>query len=284
MGNIYKGAAASLLTALTGSIAMASAIDKPFLRVNSVVILWGGSDFYENAWEAPVVADFYLLDNVPSGSEGNDIIGGDVFTVNYPFDPIHSGEEGGWPFEITGQTFGGQYTNNPSFQMLDENDSYSAFGLDDDTDIDLLGNQVRFAWFFVASNTPFDIYGQASGLTATGDFSALDYSNIGYQLVVRTPASGSIGQNAQDPSIGGSGIVIGQGGSTWSLQDLTPGPVKVFDGGRKTAAARGSIAQQSAGFASVYRLRGAPVNGNNYDLSMGTGILLADVTYTVYAP
>lgn len=50
------------------------------------------------------------------------------------------------------------------------------------------------------------------------------------------------------------------------------------------AASRGSIAQQSAGFYSVYRLRGAAVNGNNYDLSMGKGILSADVTYTIYAP
>lgn len=168
--------------------------------------------------------------------------------------------------------------------MLDANDSYSAFGLDGNTDIDLLGNQVRFSWFFVASNTAFDIYGQESDLTASGDFSNLDYDNIRFNLYSFSPPSPSIGQLSQDPGVGGGGIVLGQNGALWTLDDLAGGPVKVFDGGRRTARARGTIAQQSAGFAGVYRLRGAPVNGNNYDLSMGTGILSADVTYTVYAP
>lgn len=278
-------AALGLLAAVTsGSAAYAAAVDKPFFRAGSVVIVWGGSGFYEGNWEAPVASDFYLLDNVPSGQAGNDIISGDVFTVNFPFDPISDGTSGGWPFEITGETFGGNYTNNPSFQMLDANDAYSAFGLDADTDIDLLGNQVRFSWFFVASNTAFDIYGEASDLTATGDFGALDYDNIRFNLYSYSPASPSIGQLSQDPGVGGGGVVLGQNGPLATLDDMAAGPTKVFDGGRRTARARGSIAQQSAGFASVYRLRGAAVNGNNYDLSMGTGILSADVTYSIYAP
>jgi len=65
---------------------------------------------------------------------------------------------------------------------------------------------------------------------------------------------------------------------------LSSGPIKVFDGGRRTARLPGSIAQQAAGFASLYRLQGAPINGNNYDFSLGTGILSADVIYTIYAP
>ena len=264
--------------------AAASAIDRPFIRASKVVIVWSADDFYENNWTAPLAHDFVLLDNVSSGSAGDDIIAGDGVAVNFPFDPVSNGDSGGWPFQITGQTFGGTYNNDPSFQMLDANDSYTAFGIDDDTDIDLLGNQVRFAWFFVTSNTAFDIYAQAGNLSATGDFGALDYSNITYQFVVRTPASPSIGQLAQNPSVGGSGIVVGGAGQNNTLNDLIAGPTKVFDGGRRTARTRGNIAQQSAGFASVYRLRGAPVNGNNYDLSMGTGILSADVTYTIYAP
>ncbi|MEE9347751.1 MAG: hypothetical protein V3U82_06120 [Robiginitomaculum sp.] len=262
----------------------AGAVDRPFLRAASVVILWGGSDFYENDWEAPVVSDFYLLDNIASGQAGADIITGDVIPVNFPFDPISDGSEGGWPYQISGQTSGGVYTNNASYQMLDANDSYSAFGIDGGTDIDLLGTNVRYAWFFVASNTAFDIYGQASSLTASGDFSGLGYDNIRYNLYSFSPPSGSIGQRAQDPAVGGAGIVIGQNGTLWTLDDLSSGPTKVFDGGRRTARIRGTIAQQSTGFASVYRLRGAAVTGNNYDLSMGTGVLMADVTYTVYAP
>ena len=256
--------------------------DRPFLRAGSVVIVFSGSDFVENNWQAPIVHDFVLLDNVTSGAAGNDIIDGDGVAVNFPFDPISNGDSGGWPFQISGQTSGGAYTNNPSFQMLDANDSYTAFGLDQDTNIDLLGNQARYAWFFVTSNTAFDIYAEASNLGSSGDFTGLGYDNITYNLIVRSPASATIGQRSQNPSLGGSGIVLGNGGDT--LADLASGPVKVFDGGRRTAASRGSIAQQSVGFASIYRLRGAPVNGNNYDLSMGTGILTADVVYTIYAP
>lgn len=276
------GIAAVCVSLLTATQVFAAAVDRPFFRAGSVVIIWGADNFFEENWDAPVASDFYLLDNISSGSEGADIVAGDVYTVNFPFDPIHSGDAG-WPFQISGQTFGGAYTSNPSFQVLDENDSYSAFGLDNNTNIDLLGNNARFSWFFVASNSAFDIYAEVSNLVATGDFSTLDFDNITYRLIVRAPASGSIGQNAQDPSQGGLGIVKGQAAGD-TLGDFTAGPVKVFDGGRKTARTAGTIAQQSAGFASIYTLQGASINGNNYDLSMGVGNLSADVSYTVYVP
>lgn len=278
---IKTAAAATALFGLS-AIGYADAQDRPFFRAGSVVIVFSGSDFIENNWEAPIVHDFVLLDNVASGQAGNDIIAGDGVAVNFPFDPISNGDSGGWPFQISGQNSGGVYDNNPSFQMLDANDSYSAFGMDQDTDIDLLGNQARFAWFFVTSNSAFDIYAEANNLSSNGDFTGLGYDNITYQLILRAPASTSIGQRSQNPAIGGSGIIVGNGGDT--LDDLTGGPVKVFDGGRRTAASRGTIAEQAVGFASIYRLSGAPVNGNNYDLSMGTGILSADVIYTIYAP
>ncbi len=264
--------------------ASASVIDRPFFRAGPVVIVWSGSDFYEEDWDAPIAHDFLLLDNVASGTTGGDIIAGDGVAVNFPFDPVSNGDSGGWPFEITGQTFGGQYNNDPSFQMLDANDSYTAFGLDDDTDIDLLGSHARFAWFFITSNAAFDLFAEANNLTASGDFTGLDYTNITYDLRHFTPASPSIGQRSQNPAVGGSGVVIGQGGQGSTLNDLAAGPVKVFDGGRKTARLNGTIAQQAVGFASIYRLNGAPINGNNYDFSMGTGKLSADVIYTVYAP
>jgi len=162
--------------------AEASVIDRPFFRANAVVIIFSGGDFVENNGEAPLVHDFVLLDNVTSGTEGNDLIAQDGVPVNFPFDPISDGTSGGWPFQITGQTFGGAYDNNPSFQMLDANDSYTAFGINNSTDIDLLGTQVRFAWFFVTSNTAFDIYAEASNLVTDGDFTGLGYENIGYQL------------------------------------------------------------------------------------------------------
>jgi hypothetical protein len=264
--------------------AEASVVDRPYFNATSVVIVFSGGDFIENGGIAPLAHDFVLLDNVASGSAGNDLIAQDGVPVNFPFDPISDGTSGGWPFQITGQTSGGAYINNPSFQMLDANDSYTAFGIDGSTNIDLLGNNVRFAWFFVTSNAAFDIYAEASNLKTSGDFTGLGYGNIGYQIIERAPASGSIGQSAQLASVGGGGIVIGNNGFGFTLDDLSTGQTKVYDGGRKTARSRGTIAQQATGFASIYRLRGSPVTGNNYDFSMGTGILSADVTYTVFAP
>lgn len=262
----------------------AAVIDRPFFRANALVIIFSGGDFIENNGEAPLAHDFVLLDGVTSGTEGNDLIAQDGVPVNFPFDPISDGTSGGWPFQITGQTSGGAYNNNPSFQMLDANDSYTAFGIDNSTDIDLLGTQIRFAWFFVASNTAFDIYAEASNLVTSGDFTGLGFDNIGYQLVERSPASPSIGQSSQLASVGGNGIVIGSNATGFTLSDISAGQTKVYDGGRRTARIPGSIAQQATGFASVYRLRGSPITGNNYDFSMGTGILSADVTYTVFAP
>jgi len=264
--------------------AFASVTDRPFFRAGPVVIVFSGSDFFEEDFEAPIVHDFLLLDYAGSGNEATDIIVGDGVTVNFPFDPISNGESGGWPFEITGQTFGGVYNNNPTFQLLDANDSYTAFGLDDDTDIDLLGGNARFAFFFVASNAPFDIFAQSSNLQSSGDFTGLGFENITYRFFHLSPASTSIGQSSQNAIIGGEGIVLGGVGSNDTLEDLSSGPVKVFDGGRKTARIPGTIAQQAVGFASLYQLRGAPINGNNYDFSLGTGILSADVVYTIYAP
>lgn len=264
--------------------ASASVNDRPFFKASSIVIVWSGSDFYEEDWDAPIAHDFLILDNVASGTTGGDIIEGDGVAVNFPFDPISNGDSGGWPFEILNPTFGGQYNNDPSFQMLDANDSYTAFGLDDDTDIDLLGSHARFAWFFVTSNAPFDLFAEANNFSASGDFTGLDFSNITYDLRHFTPASPSIGQRSQNPAVGGSGVVLGRNGQNATLNDLASSPVKVFDGGRKTARINGTIAQQAVGFASIYRLRGAPINGNNYDFSMGVGKLSADVIYTVYAP
>ena len=283
-GSFQKTLLACAIVPVALMQADASVIDRPFFRANAVVIIFSGGDFIENGGEAPLVHDFVLLDDVASGTEGNDLIAQDGVPVNFPFDPISDGTSGGWPYQVTGQTSGGAYTNNPSFQMLDANDSYTAFGINNNTDIDLLGTQVRFAWFFVTSNTAFDIYAEASNLVTSGDFTGLGFNNIGYQLLERSPASASIGQRSQLASVGGNGIVIGNTGTGFTLSDISAGQTKVYDGGRRTARIPGSIAQQATGFASVYRLRGSPITGNNYDFSLGTGILSADVTYTVFAP
>jgi len=259
-------------------------IDRPYFRAGPVVVVFSGSDFYEEDYTAPIAHDFLLLDDVTPGTAATDLIAGDGVAVNFPFTPVSDGRTAGWAFEINDATFGGEYTNNPSLQVLDENDSYTAFGLDDDTDIDLLGPGNRFAFFFVASNAAFDIHATTNNLVTSGDFTGLDYNNIRYNFFLFTPTSPTIGQRSQNPAVGGAGIVTGNNSRLWTLGDLEGAPRKIFDGGRRTAASEGSLADHAVGFASLYRLRGSPINGNNYDLSMGTGILGADVIYTIYSP
>lgn len=285
--------AASVIAITAAAIAVpaqADVVDRPFFKANSIVIVFGADDFEENGGVAPVVYDFYLLDNLASGVAGNDIIGVDGHTINYNtarYNPIQSGVSSGWEFQVNDATFGGTLTSSAPHQTLDANDSYSAFGLDDDTDMDLLGGGQRASRFYVASNAAFDIYGQASDFQATGDFAGLDYTNIRYRLRYNVSGGGGVnrwGQRAQDPAIGGSGVVLGQNGTLWTLDDLASGPAKVFDGGRRTARAEGSIMQQAIGFQSRYNLRGAGITGNNYDFSMGVGSVSAEITYTIYTP
>ena len=262
--------------------------DRPFLRAQSVVIVIGGSDFSNNSGEAPVAVDFHLLDDTSSGSAAPDIIGADGVTTNYntgQFNATEDGSESGYEFNILDQTSGGAFISAGPHQTLGANDAYTAFGLDNDTDVDLnLGN--RASRFLVVSNTAFDIYAQATDLVNTGAFSTLDYENIGYRLrYQRTGGSGvwRWGVNAQDPAIGGSGIV----GAITDLGDMSAGFTKVFDGGRRTASTRGTLLQQAVAFQSRYRIRASGgVTGDlrDYDMSMGVGELGATVTYTVYTP
>ena len=283
----------AMLAALACGLAPAQAkiLDKPYFNAQALVIVFAASDFSENGGTAPVAGDFYLLDSA-SGTAGSDIIAGDLATINFNGgrpNPSSDGSQSAWEFQITGQTFGGQFTSAGPHQTLDANDSYAAFGLDDDTDIDLLGNGNRASQFFVASNAPFDIHAQASELVATGGFSDLDYSNIRYRLRINTTGGGNSafawGSAAQNPTGGAQGITFPQNGANrWTLANIAGADTKVFDGGRRTARTRGTILEQAVSFQSRYTLIGAGINGNNYDLSMGEGELGATVTYTVYTP
>lgn len=283
------GVCASAVMALSGVSAHAGTLDRPFFSVKGVVIVMGGDDFSENGGAAPVAVDFNLLETA-SGTAANDLIGGvDGVTMNYNtgrFNAVSNGSDSGWEYQVNNATFGGNFISAGPHQTLDANDAYTAFGLDETTDVDLLGSGNRGSQFLVASNTPFDIYAQSSDLVATGAFSVLDYSNIRYRLRVRVTGGGGVwrhGVNAQNPSVGGSGVIIGNNNS-YTLDDIAGTPTKVFDGGRRTARARGGILSQAVSFRSAYRLAGASMNGNNYDFSMGSGTLGATVTYTIYTP
>lgn len=287
--NIVKGLFGLFLASGFTAPALSAVVDRPFFRASSVVIVFGASDFEENGGVAPIVYDFHILDDATSGQAAPDLIGVDGRTINFNagrFNPIQSGVSSGWEYEINNETFGGDFQSAGPHQTLDANDAYTAFGLNNSTDVDLLGGGGRASRFFVASNVPFDIFGQASNLSTSGDFSTMDYSNIRFRLRYQVQGGGGVnrwGQEAQDPAPSGNGITYG-GAGFFTLDGLAGAPIKVFQGEQRTAQQPGSIMDHAVSFQSRYNLTGSTITGNNYDFSQGVGSLAADITYTIYTP
>jgi len=288
LGYKYSLALFALLCAGFGLVSLyanASILDRPFIRASSLVIVFGGSDFKENGGVGPVAVDFYLLDNVTSGQAGNDLIAADGVTTEFAFPNIFAPTSDGSErtnelLRIENQISGGVLTNVADFNVLDENDSLTEFGLGSLTDIDM-ATFFRITRFYVASNTAFDIYAQASNLQTTGDFNSLGYQDIRYILFMQTSVGGTngFGSAAQNPAIGGLGSI----GAINDLGDMSAGPTRVFDGGRRTARIRGTILEQAVSFVPIYFIvNGDP--GNTYDLSAGIGSIGANITYTIYSP
>lgn len=281
------------LTGLLGASAIwpaahASVADRPFFNAQAIVIIIGATDNETNGGAAPVAVDFNLLTPASSGAAAPDLISTDgyVFNANAGFDAGHDFSSGATRLDITGQTFGGAFGNpgGGDIDYLEASDSLTAFGLDDSTDVNARQSR-HVSRFLVVSNAPFDIFSQASNLVRTGDFTALDYENIGFRaLINRTGGSGvgAWGAMAQNPAIGGSGI----NNTLDDLGDMSTGPTKLFDGGRRTARLNGSLLQQAVSFNIRYALSAGANAGttNAYDFSMGVGTIGADVTYTVYTP
>lgn len=261
----------------TPTISQASIVDHPFFRVLGVVIVWGTDS---DTGTTPIVSDFVLM-NGASDSAGNDLIaanGRAVITGTLNGAPATNAN--GALLSISNAVGGGGVLTDggvPGF--LDAADSLTAFQLDNTTDVDFSNNQVKHS-FYVASNTAFDIKAVANNLNTSGDFTGLGLANIGYSLAVNTTGAteGGVtwGTDAQDPSAGGgSGVVA----AIVDLDDISAS-TKVFDGGQKTAASTGTIVSQSVRFDATYTLGGA----TGYDLSLGAGLIEADVTYTVFVP
>ncbi len=269
------GAAATLMA----STAYASVIDRPFFQVLGVVVVWGGTDFDENGSTAPVVSDFVLL-TPASGTAGADLISDDVYAVvTGSLDAIKEDDVTGitTAFDPVSGTGSGNFTDAGTVGVLDAADTFNAFGIDATTDIDggLVGS--HRSSFYVASNAAFDIYASAA-LDATSTMAGMDLTNITHDMSITTSGDDGLafGAQAQNP-----GTVV----DVASLDDLTTA-TKVFDGTQRTAAAVGTLAEQSVRFDNVYSLDSdtAAVGVQGYDLSLGTGKLAADVTYTVYVP
>lgn len=280
-----------MLTCVIGlsGVATASVIDRPFFRSNATVVVFGANDFNDNGGTAPIVFDFLHLENGASGTAATDLIDLDGRPINFNgglFNAIFSEDAGGNEFQINDAVSGGEFNSTGPNQILNATDSYNAFTLDEGTDVDLLNEGNRSSRFFVASNTAFDLYAHADNLETTGAFDVLDLSNIRFRL--RYQVTGGTGTNrwgdrAQDPAVGGAGIILPQT-TAIRLDAISSGPTQVFDGGRRTAAEPGALIEQSVGFQARYNLLGSSITSTNYDFSLGAGSIAADVTYTVYVP
>jgi len=277
------------------SLSHAAVNDRPFFQSLGTVIVWGSNNFTETGGTAPVVSDFVLLNGVASGAEGNDLIANNVGTVatgsltplSRDNPTLQDGISGPLIRDfISGQTFGGDFEDNSPTGLLDAADSLTAFGLDEDTDVGSQANRHESS-FYVASNTVFDISGQLINPVATGDF-LLNFTlaNITYDMAVTVTGDDSIifGTAAQDPSIGGLGPLPG----LTTLQDFGggAGEIQVYDGGRRTAALPGTLAEQSVRFDLSYALDGDVTEAGiqPFDLSSGTGTISMFMVYTVFAP
>jgi len=266
--------------------AQASVLDRPYFRANAIVIVIGATEDETNGGVAPVAFDFNLLTPASSGSAAPDLIGTDgyVFNSNGGFDAGHDFSGGASRLELIDETSGGNFGNGGDIDYLEADDSLTSFGLDETTDINTRRSR-HVSRFLVVSNAAFDLYSEASNLATSGDFTALDYENIGFRARINRRGGtgpGAWGSQAQNPSIGGSGIDT----DINDLGDMSAGPTKLFDGGRRTARFRGSLLEQAVSFNIRYALSNAPdaSNTNQYDFSMGVGTIGADVTYTIYTP
>ncbi len=278
------GASALISTLGLALWAQAGVLDRPFLRANSIVIVFGASDFKENGGVGPVVVDFHVLDNAVSGQAAPDIIGADGVTTEFfggGYNPTSDGtERTNELLRIENQLSGGVLTNVADFNILDENDSLTEFGIGPATGIDM-STFFRITRFFVTSNTAFDIYAQAGNLQTSGDFTALGYADMRYILFSQTAGGGATGWGsaAQNPAVGGLGRIA----AINDLGDMSGGPTKIYDGGRRTARVRGTIMEQAVAFVPIYFLQqGGP--GDSYDLAAGVGTIGASITYTIYTP
>ena len=275
------------------SAAKASVLDRPFFQNLGVVIVWGSNNFAEAGGTAPIVSDFVLLNGVASGTAGNDLIGANVGTVatgslaplNLNSPTISDGaSEFGNDF-ISEQVFGGEFEDNSPTGILSAGDTLTAFGLDENTRVGSEGN-THSSSFFVASNTAFDIQGQLFSPIATGDF-LIDFTleNIAFDMDVTVSGDDGIvfGTAAQDPTDGGTGLL-----PTLTTLDPfnVPDAIQVYDGGRRTASAPGSIAEQSVRFDLNYALDGdTDIDGiQPFDLSFGNGTISMFMVYTIFAP
>ncbi|MEM6666827.1 MAG: hypothetical protein AAF638_10530 [Pseudomonadota bacterium] len=261
-----------------GTVACADVMDNAQFKIDGAVIIWGA----DPGSGAPIVADF-IIDTgtgITAATSGDtDLIAMDPGTiVTGTLEPV-SGigvTVQGSPMEIA-QAVGSNSisTDSNGDGVMDANDAFSAFGLRQITRTNTQRMEVSSS-FFVASSVPFRIDGVATpvGGTTAAQMGQMRFFIDGVTLFGDDGIA--FGSAAQYPNSGGPNG--GRRNNNSRFSDMLT-PVNIFVGNQRTAALRGTLAEQSVRFDLRYRY-----SAGNFDLSDGVFEAAAEFAYTVYIP
>ncbi|MEM6554486.1 MAG: hypothetical protein AAF642_01335 [Pseudomonadota bacterium] len=249
---------------------MADTMDRPHFKVDGVAIVWAA----DSAGTTPIVSDFII----GGGGSSADLITTDVHTVvTGTLDALDESFADGTGATLRIQNIpgSGNQTTRQGDRFTSSADVLNPFPIGNNTDVRTIRSDILSS-FYVASNSPFNIDVIA---TAIGDPADLNLIRLRLRMTESGNDDGlSFGAAAQLPHTGNTNQSGVQWGGYRRLSTLTGGR-DIFRGNRRTAAAAGTIADQSVRFDLDYRW-----NTGNIDLSDGTFDVEAEVIYTLYIP
>ena len=260
--------------------AQADTIDRPHFELEGLVIVWAA----DAAGAAPVVSDFIVDSGNGTSAAGSgdvDLIASDAYagvtgTLISTLDGVASAT-GGMPFILTDTGNGTIDTDTNGDGVVSGADAFTSFGIQDISDARV--DAVRqSSSFYVASNVPFAIDAQAFTPSTFTEFILLLITRVQLSVSQAGDDGLAFGTSAQLPHSGGATAGFAPSLRLWDLRT----PQNVFTGNQRTAAAPGTLADQSVRFDAEYAIAAANLAG--YDLSLGTFDFTVEVTYTAYAP
>ncbi|MEM6556249.1 MAG: hypothetical protein AAF642_10260 [Pseudomonadota bacterium] len=260
--------------------AQADTIDRPHFELEGLVIVWAA----DATGAAPVVSDFIVDSGNGASAAGSgdvDLIASDAYavvtgTLISTQDGVASAT-GGMPFILTDTGNGTIDTDTNGDGVVSGADAFTAFGIQDISDARV--DAVRqSSSFYVASNVPFAIDAQAFTPSTFTEFILLLITRVQLSVTQAGDDGLAFGASAQLPHSGGAAAGFAPNLRLWDLRT----PQNVFTGNQRTAAAPGTLADQSVRFDAEYAIAAANLAG--YDLSLGTFDFQVEVVYTVYVP
>ncbi len=278
----YKAALLAALGVVISPLSHASISDRPSFTVPPIIILWAAND---DTGEVPIVTDFIVQGSNGLNTDLIDVDGRSVATVTGALVPTTDAAfvpNSSADFRVL------LSPTNPVIPIdTDGLTSFSPFEINGSTDIRTSTGISHESDIFVASNTPFNITTNIQEVQTSGDF-GLDDVRLSFSIQTNDAnAPIPFGASARDP-----------GGIKTQLQTLADlNGVDILQSARSTAAASGSIADQSVKIQLYYDIAEYDVTelpdgsgplisltNSALDLSYGSGTVIADVTYTAYVP